>query len=103
MATDLKIPYEKQALTADGGANGILAVTSTAKLRKDARVLLKSNTVDAVELVIDAIVDDTHVAVRDPSKTGMARYAADAYLLADGAALTQNEQSDFYSAFWLRF
>jgi hypothetical protein len=98
--TDLHIPYEKQALTANGGADGSLTVTSTANFRKGARVWLASGTQTSVELVIDQIVDATHVKVRNPNVTGLAYYNCSAFLLADSAALFQNEQTDQYARSW---
>jgi hypothetical protein len=103
MATDLQIPYEKQALTADGPITGLLTVTSTAKLRKGARVLLKSNNVTAIELVIDDIISATVLAVRDPAVCGSARADCSAYTLAQSAAITQNPQVDFYARQWTWF
>ena len=82
MATDLQMPYVAQALTADGGSDGRLTVASTANLRKGARVLLRDNTNDAVELEITKIVDATHVEVKDPSKIGTFLYDCSAYLVA---------------------
>lgn len=102
MATDLQIPYEKQALTANGGANGILTVASTALFRKGAVVLLSDGTL-SVKLVIDLIIDATHIAVRDPSKIGALRYDASAYLVANSAAVYQPEQTDYYNNDWIRF
>lgn len=103
MATDLLMPYEKQALTANGGADGRLAVTSTANFRRGARVFLKSNNVAGVELVIDRIVSATVLEVRDPSKIGAVLFDASAYLLAQSASVEQNPQPDFYASQWLRF
>jgi len=81
MATDLQMPYVAQALTADGGSDGRLTVASTANLRKGARVLLRDNTNDAVELEITKIVDATHVEVKDPSKIGSFLYDCSAYVI----------------------
>lgn len=103
MATDLQIAYEAQALTADGGSNGRLTVTSTAKLRKGARILLRSSAVDAVELVIDSIDSATVIEVRDPSVTGACLFNCSAYLVVDTATVTQNPQVDYYASSWLRF
>lgn len=103
MATDLKMPYVKQALTADGSAAGFITVASTTGFRKGARVLLKDDVTDAIELVIDEVVSATQLAVRDPSKIGTMRYDCSAYLLAENAAVTQNEQADFYTRQWMWF
>lgn len=97
MATDLYMPYERQALTANGGADGRLAVTSTANLRKGARILLRSNNVEAIELIIDRIVSATVIEVRDPAVTGAALKDCSAYTLAQSAAITQNVQPDYYA------
>lgn len=102
MATDLQIPYEKQALTANGGSNGILTVTSTALLRKGAVVMLSDGTI-SVKLVIDQIIDATRIAVRDPSKIGALRFDASAYLVANSASVQQPEQTDYYNNDWVRF
>lgn len=103
MATDLQMPYEKQALTANGGSDGRLTVTSTANLRRGAHVYLGSTAVAAVELVIDRIVDATHIEVRDPSKTGTLLFNSSLYLTADTAVVVQNPQPDYYASQWLRF
>lgn len=100
MATDLQIPYEKQALTADGATSGVLTVASTAKLRKGARVLLRADTLESMELVIDQVISGTTIGVRDPSKIGTARFDCSAYTKALNAAVVQNEQVDFYSRQW---
>lgn len=101
--SDLQIPYEKQVLTANGGSDGRLTMTSTANLRKGARILLRSDLIAAVELVIDRVVDATHIEVRDPSKTGAMLQNCSAYLTADNAAVFQNPQVDYYASSWLRF
>lgn len=102
MATDLQIPYEKQALTANGGANGILTVTSTANFRKGAIVMLSDGTL-SVKLIIDLILSATTIAVRDPTKIGTLRFDASAYLVANSAAVYQPEQTDYYNNDWVRF
>jgi hypothetical protein len=100
MATDLKIPYVAAALTANGGANGIYTIADTSKFRKGARVLLGSSTQASVELVVDEVIDATHLALRDPAAIGTTRYAGGAYLTADTAKIVQNEQTDFYARLW---
>lgn len=102
MATDLQIPYDKQVLTANGGSNGILTVTSTALLRKGATVMLSDGTL-SVKLIIDQIIDATHIGVRDPTKIGALRFDASAYLTANNAAVYQMEQTDYYNNDWIRF
>jgi hypothetical protein len=90
-------PFVTTALAANGGSNGILTVGDTSDLRPGARVWLRSNAVTAIELVIEAVLSTTQVAVRDPSKIGSMRFNSAAYLTADAATLTQNVQTDFES------
>lgn len=103
MATDLQVPYVSLALTADGGANGRLTVTSTTGLRKGAFVMLASSTQASVQLVIDTIESATTVTVRDPTVTGAFLFNCSSYLVADSAVVVQNPQVDFYASQWLRF
>lgn len=95
---DLLIPYDRQALTADGGSDGTLTLVSTAKLRRGARVWLSDNNSTSVELVIDQVINSQKIAVRDPSKIGMSRFDCSAFTVAQSAALSQSEQTDFTMA-----
>lgn len=103
MPTDLQVPYEKQALTANGGADGRLTVTSTANFRRGARVLLIDNDTAAIELIIERIVSATVIEVRDPFVTGACLKDCSAYTTAQSAAVTQNPQADFYARQWTWF
>lgn len=103
MATDLQIDPEQQALTADGGSNGILTVASTSGLRKGARIFLRADDLDSLELVIDKVIDATHIAVRDPNVTGAVRKDCSSYTMVLNAKLFQPAQSDFYASQWIRF
>lgn len=101
MATNVPLaPYNQSALTADGSSTGTVSVASTQPFRAGARVWLGSTTVTPVELIVDEIVSATVLALRDPRKIGSVRFPANAYLVADGAALTQNVQPDFLAANW---
>jgi len=98
MATDLQTPYQSTALSVDGGSNGRLTFASTAGFRKGARVFLRDDNTDAVELIIDEIVSATVLTVRLESLLSL--YNCSAYTVAQNAMLTQNEQTDMYARTW---
>ena len=98
MSTDLQVPYQKTALSANGGSNGRLTFVSTSGFRKGARVLLKDDNTDAVELIVDEIVSGTVLTVRLESLLSL--YDCSAYTTGQNAALTQNEQTDIYARTW---
>ncbi len=83
----IDIPYLSLDLQADGNANGIVTVTDTSALFVGSTVNLISDTVDGKALVIDAILDSTTVAVKDPLNEGYTRFDCSAYLTGDNAAL----------------
>lgn len=102
MATDLLIEAHHETLTANGGANGILTVASTANFRREARVFLHATGLPSLELLVDKIIDDKKIAVRDPNVIGAARKDCSAYTMALGATIFMPAQSDFYSSQWVR-
>lgn len=93
-----EISYVKLSLTVDGGSNGILTVSSTSALVKEAIVFISSDTQEIKKLIVDEIISATEVAVRDGDLAYVYnRFDCSAYLVADSATLTQPEQSDFYT------
>jgi hypothetical protein len=89
-------PYVSAALTANGASTGLVTIGDTSNFRKGCTVWLGSGAVTPVMLIIDSVVSSTVLALRDPTKIGTARYAGcSAYLTADSATITQNEQTDF--------
>ena len=89
----MTIPYVKQALTVNGGANGILTVASTTGLTVGAPCFLVSSVLTTPKaLVIDAVLSATTVAVRDPSLPIYTRFDCSAYLVANTAILTQPDE-----------
>ncbi len=86
------IPYIVEALTADGGTNGLVQVADSSAFVVGAKVLLGSDTVDAVELIIDVIPDSTHLALR--LATRWSRFDSSDYTTGDNAIVTQNEQDN---------
>lgn len=88
------IPYIKLALTATGTSVGVLAVSSTAQLVVGARIWVGSNTAEPTELMIDQILDATHIVVSD-LQVNFGRYNCTRFTPADQATLTQNEQPNY--------
>lgn len=86
------IAFVQAALTANGGTTGILTVASTTGFVAGAKVWLYSSAVDGIELVVDAVVDATHLAVRKPNL--WSRFNASSYTTAQTATVTQNKQDD---------
>lgn len=90
----------KAALTANGGATGVLTVASTTGFAKGCRVWLNGDTQTGVELVIAKIISATTMAVRDPDVPGTVRYDCSAFTTARNSVVLQNEQTDWLASNW---
>lgn len=90
-------PYLQLPLTANGGSNGILTVSSTNGLYAGATVYLNGTSLATYTVVIASIVSSTQIAVYDPSIIGGAYsyYNASAYTTAASSSVTQPIQSIF--------
>ena len=91
-------PYASAALTVNGTANGILTVADTSVFRDRATVYLVSSAAARVELVIEALLSSTTLAVKGTAGYQYSRYDCSAYLVANTATLIQPEQPDFSGA-----
>lgn len=92
----LIVPYAKLFLTVDGGSNGIITLPSTVQLRIKSVVYLTATGLTSKQLVVDDIIDDFQVALRDPDIVGHLRFNCSAYTVALSAALVQPQQTNFF-------
>lgn len=88
------LSYFSAPLTADGGSNGVLSVSSTAPFVKGARVFLKATGLPTVDLEVAAVLSATQLAVKLQTSPS-ARYNSSGYTMALGATLVQPEQDVF--------
>lgn len=91
-------PYASAALTVNGTANGILTVADTSSFRDRATVYLVSSAAARIELIIEALLSSTTLAVKGTAGYQYSRYDCSAYLVANTATLIQPEQPDFSGA-----
>jgi hypothetical protein len=91
-------PYASAALTVNGTANGILTVADSSLFRDRATVYLVSSAAARVELIVEALLSATTLAVKGTAGYQYSRYDCSAYLVANTATLIQPEQPDFSGA-----
>lgn len=89
-----KVSYKSAALTADGGANGILTIADTSAYVKGATIFLGATGLPTVELEVAAILSAATFAVKLKSSPS-ARYNSSGYTTALSATVVQPEQDVF--------
>jgi hypothetical protein len=86
--------YVSQALTVNGGSNGLITVASTSGFQAGLTVYLSGTALATQELLIDSIVSGTTLYVK-PKGYSYTRFDASAYTLAASARITQPEQEGY--------
>jgi hypothetical protein len=88
-------PYVKKSLTSNGSSTGRLTVDDTSNFRIDATVNLSSSTQATVALKVVTIESATVFTVKAATGNVYNYYNCSAYLVADGATVTQAAQTFF--------
>lgn len=87
-----QLSYITLPLITNGTPNGTISVPSTLSLAKGATVFLAAKGRENKQLVVDEVLSETSLVVRDPSNMGYTYYDCSGYSMQNGAQITQPEQ-----------
>lgn len=87
-----QLSYITLPLITNGTQNGTLSVPSTLSLAKGATIFLVAKGRENKQLVVDEVLSETSLVVRDPNSGGYTAYDCSGYSMQNGAQITQPEQ-----------